>query len=382
MQQSAKEILNRPLSILSLVIIVALSPMFFLTMPLYLGSLEDSLALNHSQVALIIFAEFLGVMVGSLISPLWIRKFSWKKVVFFASLIEVLGNLLSIFIKTDYSFLITVRFITGFTVGALFSVAFAGLGDTEKANRNISIATGAQLVAAGLIFFILPDIIQLWGINGAFITYLVTSAIIVLFSFAVPDSGLDLQTLKTIRGKSVLAPLWGVIGSLIFFIGYGSYWSFIERMGLKEGLSQDSIGNALGIASWIGILGSLVASWVGDRIKNYFWPMLVACLGQLFCITIMSNGFGLLEFVFAVSLYAFFQLLWIPFQISSTAQVDVSGKLVSLVPSGQTMGLALAPVLSSLFITETNFVPAFIIAGIFTAGGLLLFMPISLKLKK
>ena len=198
------------------------------------------------------------------------------------------------------------------------------------------------------------------------------------FSRLLPKFGLDLQTLESVKSGNKLAPLWGLFGSLFIFIGFTAYFAFIERIGVSGGLTSIFIGNTLAFGALGTACGSLISSWLGTRLNNYFWPMLLAVSIHLTCLYLLFDGFYYSEYRMIIIAYAIAWGLWIPFQMSSIAHVDISGRLVALVPASQALGAALGPFIASLLLSNNNYIPALFIALIFEFIGLLLFIPITL----
>ena len=247
------DIINQPRSILSMIVILMTAPIFFLIMPLYVGSLMDTLSLNHQQLGWIVTTELGGVALASLLSMMLVRTFSWRHSAIIAASILLLCNILSLLVSGNYSTFILVRFFAGLSSGYLIAISFVALGDTQHNNRNISYGIVGQLVVMSILLFLLPHLMAKGGLDAVLTTFIGTSIIAIVFAFFLPHSGLDLEAIKSARKGNTLTPLWGLLGTFCFFISVTSFWAFIERIGSVAGFSKTFIGTALGAATGIAV---------------------------------------------------------------------------------------------------------------------------------
>jgi len=369
--------INSARSILAAIGIMAIAPMFFLIMPLYVGALADDLGLENRQIGVLTSTELVGTSLASLLGLFWIRRFAWRRAIVASVALLLVGNVASILIGAALAPLLGLRFATGFASGSLMCVAVANLGDTDRADRNFALGIVGQLCVSGSFLFALPPLVERWGV----------AAVFALFS-ALPVLMLSgLRHLPT-RGKapppadlpvgSTLVPLWGLFGSACFFVAATSVWAFVERIGVNAGFSSGFIGTALGFSTIVSIAGAFAASWLAGRVGR-IWPMVIAALGQIACLPLLVEGVSPAVYVVAVLLYSVFWNLWVPFQMGVIAEADTSGRFVVLITFFQAAGVAIGPVLATRFLSGDNYLAVNWMGGIFAVLSLLLFVPITLR---
>jgi len=284
--------------------------------------------------------------------------------------------LLCVFFAHDPNLLIGLRIITGFAAGCLVSLACAGLGDTLRTDRNFAYGVVGQLALSGALFMVLPTMIFRFGASAIFACFAACATIALIGGLLLPSSGRR-HCVEPLVEKRAWKPIWGLLGGAAFFIANTAVWAYIERIGVASELEAGFIGNVLGIAVFTSILGPLLSARAAQRF-NRFWIMMIALIGELFCLMFLSVGMGAVSYAVIVLLYQLCWNLWVPLQMSVVADVDSSGRFAVLIPLFQAAGIALGPALAASFLASNGYLAVNIIGAVFATLALLLFIPVTL----
>jgi len=376
--------MDKNLQVMAAIIMLILAPIALYTSPFYIGLLQQYHLYTHAQLGrLFSYEVFTGTAI-SLSAILWIKRCRWRLFALLAGIGMLLGNILSLHFVNDFYYLILARILVGISLGVLSPIVCAVIGNMPHPNRNFAIVIGGQALVATCAFFLLPMVAFYYKAYSIIGMFIIASGLICLLSLLLPKAATvkEFSQKPNSENKSKL-PIWGLLGIICIFTGFASLYTFMERLGVNSGLSQQFVGTTLGIAAASGILGSIISAWLGMRIVNYFWPMLAACLVHILVALILALAFSPLTFIIAIISFLTFWTFWIPFQMSSVALADSShGQYTAIITGCQGLGFALGPFLVSRWITPEYYLPVFITMLLFETLGLLLFIPITLMVKK
>jgi len=126
----------------------------------------------------------------------------------------------------------------------------------------------------------------------------------------------ELQATSTT--ESGIPAIVGLGVQVLWYLGIGAVWAFVERIGSASGLDGPSIGSALAISMGVGIVGALLASIVGNR-----WGQLrvysLALVGQAAGIYMLTTELTWLSFTVALIIFNLFWNLGGPFLLGAIA---------------------------------------------------------------
>ena len=368
--------INQPRAIVGLICLLAMGPMFFLLMPLYIGAMVDHLGMSDRQAGLLSSLELLGSCAAAVVAVIWIHRITWTLVAAGAATALLAGNVLSLSMAADVTALTALRLLTGFAAGTLVSLACAGLGDTDHPDRNFALGVVGQLALSGILFLVLPPYIARFGAAAIFSCFAVCGFLALLGAALLPASGRE-HTPVIRADEGALRPLWGLFGGAAFFVANTAVWAYIERVGIASELSGDFIGQVLGISVFVSLTGPLAAAWLAERC-NHFWIMLAALVGELICLVFLRAGMSALAYAGVVLAYQLCWNLWLPLQMSVVARVDSTGRFAVLIPLFQTAGIATGPALAAALLAPGDYLAINMIGVVFALVSLALFVPLTL----
>ena len=377
-----EQIINKPIAIYTSLLLGLAGIILFVLLPLFVGATTEALSLNRRPTRLLASSDLFGFGLCSLSSLLWARKVNWRWASFLALGLIIIANYFSTLFLDQFEIFLGLRFLSGIGQGAAVSLYAAHISDTRTPEKYYAWFLILQTVSGVVGLFILPRLIPQFGPSIILYTQ---SALCLLALFAIwhwmPVKGLDRTKLtQEIRQINWTPPLITLLALLLFFVGQGGIWAYLERIGNAFGLSGAFIGTSLSLALAGGFFGPLTASWLGDR-----WgkakPLMLTAVGQLIALTILFSNWSIYTFTAAIIIYSFFWNFGLPFMIGILIGVDQSGRTILGANPVFALGVSIAPLIASIFITEGNYYPVGVLGAIAIILCVGLFISVIPKLK-
>lgn len=145
--------------------------------------------------------------------------------------------------------------------------------------------------------------------------------------------------------------IWGIVGLLAFYIGLSGVWTFVSGIAEGAGISAETVGRLLSIATVLGIVGSVTASVIGGRIPRSV-SLLTGYGVMVGSIALLLGAPQLWRFALAAFAFKFIWTFVLPFILATISDLDRDGRLMStanLVVGG---GLAIGPAISGQILEQ------------------------------
>ena len=334
----------------------AVSILIFNALPVVMGVASDHLLLTAEQMGLLASAELGGIGLVATSGFWWIRRVSWRKASAAGLLVMAVGNLLSISMNSGVE-LIALRFLVGLLgEGVVFTIAMATIGDARNPDRAFALSIVGQVGLGMLALWAFPLIALSLGYAGVMGTMVVLALLSLTLLQWLPRGGEkpqpdSSQTLDSDTRAAFTTPLFGLIAIVFWFVGLSGIWAFVERVGLLVGLSQTTVGSLLALGLGAGVLGSLLAAWVGDRYGRLWQPPAAVGGHVLMCLLFTWQ----LNAPIYAALVLGFTFVWnvgLPYLLGLIADSDTSGRLVVLIVSAQALGNTLGPLAAGAVVED------------------------------
>ncbi|MCR8923084.1 MFS transporter [Dasania sp. GY-MA-18] len=360
--------LFRPRAIAAALWLNLIGSLMVLIQPVIIGASANQFSLNNQQLGYFSAALLLLYSLSSTSALFWVRRYNWQ----YSAAISLALFIIGCFI--GFSSQLYISKLIGFACislgsGALYSLSLIILSDTANPDRAFGYAVSLQVTGSSLLIFLTPQAINLWGFDSIYslMAILALSGLAVIYW--LPCAGRAVADLSP-SALGVLAnpkALLSVAACFLFFFNIGSVWTYIERMGVASNLSTESASTLLAIAAMIAIIGSLAASYLGDRYGR-IRPLGLATAGIVLAVYGLSFTISAEFYFMAALLYAAMWNFSMPYQYAAVNQCDPSGKAVALTPAFQTLGGAMGPAAAGLLISNSNFIAV----GHLATGGVVL----------
>ena len=142
--------------------------------------------------------------------------------------------------------------------------------------------------------------------------------------------------------------------SLVFWMGVGAIWAFVERIGLEAGIDRLMIGGVLSIGPFASVAGALTASVLHTRFGRV--PVLVVAIA-LAILGAGLIGFGgtAPSFTLGFLIFSYVWPLFLAYLGGAMAAVDPVGRVVAMSVASQTVGMAIGPAVGGIVATHAGY---------------------------
>ncbi len=356
--------------VFSLIWLSMLAAFILNVQPVFLGALAETFNLNGQQLGLLSGAELGGSFLASLSAAYWFPRALLRIVALCAILAGIFGNLLTSF-AADYGQLVAIRFFTGlFGSGMLYAVALGLMGQLHQPDRVIGVAIFVQVLSLAIGLTLIPVLMTQWQLPGVTVSLaLLFSTGLLLFKF-LPLKGRVFATSSLAQTqmakRSWVLSVTLILSLIIFSLGLGSLWAFLDRFGDQAGFDTIEIGSALAVAAIIGGFGALAAAFLGTRFGRTI-PIAIGVSLEVVACLILSTGADWHSYLLAIGIFNFCWNFTLPYLIGAIAASDLSGRFTVLIPAAQTGGYALGPTIVGIMMVGNDYATAaWISAGAFS----------------
>jgi MFS transporter, DHA1 family, inner membrane transport protein len=308
---------------------------------------------TESQAGFVVAAEFGAMAILSVVLAQRVRNASYFTIGVVGSLVTLLGAFGSL-AATSYGSLILARFVTGTGEGAALMVstaAVANLAYPDKAYAQLNIV---NILLGAAITFLLPEFASTDGqFSSAFSVLLISQIIFLIAILAMPRSvrtrpehhhaGAEIHGSVRYRIRIV------ALATFLVALGSGAMWSFYYVLGLKAGLTDDAVNDAIGVAVLSALPGGALATYLATR-AGRFTPTAVVLIVMAGDIAAMVSIPHALVFRVGacINLAAIYFL--IPYFYRFAAAEDDSGRGAAVVGGAFLLVGAVGPYMGGLLI--------------------------------
>ena len=353
------------------------STAIFYMFPAFLQALADRLSLDAADMGLLAGAESAAIALTSLLGPFWINRFSQHSCMIVGVVLCIAGNVLTILASSFWLVLLS-RMVAGLLgEGVLGPISFALLGATKNSDRAFAIAITAAVTVGAAMIAISAPLTHIFPRMGTIAPLLAVTVSVVPFIRWADRRDLAPRNLEPAGSRSPRIPLAATSALLAQFLwaaGPGAFWVFSEHVATDAGIPRESAEIALAVGEFVSLLGSVAAAW---QIRG--WGRLrsisFGTLGMIVSAIIFAHCTSAVGVALALSAFYSFWNYSIVYQMGFISDLDGTGRLSSMIPAGQVMGLSCGPFCTGLLIPAmgnravTLATVAFVVAGMALYGG-------------
>ncbi|WP_160286952.1 MFS transporter [Pseudomonas knackmussii] len=338
-----------PALLAAVVLFAAITPAVLLTAPAIASQLAVQLQLEPARIGDLFAVELGAMSLATLPSLYWLKRVDWRLAGLLAALGFILANLASAQ-AVDYHTLLGLRGLSAFCGGSLMILCLSCAAGMPNPSRAYGIWVLGQLVLGAIGLALLPRLYQAYGLGAGYLALaaLMLLALPLVRAFPAGASAVargGSQQPAPARWK-VLTAILGLFG---FYVALSAVWTFVGAIGARAGLSATLGGEVLAVATLAGIVGAGCASLIGERWRRE--RQLVAGFSLMaLAILLLLGDPPLARFALAALLFKFTWTYALPFILASLAELDASGRLMSLSNLVIGAGLALGPAIGGRLI--------------------------------
>jgi len=321
------------------------------------AGLKDGLGISEAQAGIIGSANVYGAAAGALLAVFFVKQVAWRSLAVTLLAILIAVDVVSTQIGSA-ELLIGVRFLHGLVGGALVGTAFSVIARTESPDRVFGMLLVVQFGLGGVGVMYLPGLVPVYGTQALFLALAAFSFVTLLMVPFLPDyerAQVDAGTQVASPARIRWLPLASALIALFLFqAGNMALGAYIIGLGKKAGLEMDFISTTLGVAAWIGAIGSGLVIVIGTTYGR-FWPLVIALV-----LTVVGNW----AFHFSGSKDVYFlancgtSITWafvMPYLLGMMAAFDRQGQMAALGGFFSKMGLATGPFAGSFLLNGSGY---------------------------
>ena len=319
------------------------------SMPLIIGTFVDSAGLSSLDAGFLASAEVAAMAAASLTAASLLGRLSPRSLALAGFLMVLVGNAITAEFRAVAE-IASCRALAGLGGGMLYAAACATIARLGSSERRFAIAMVVQGLLAATLLALLPMAIGAQGTRGLFVTLsvLALAAAPVFFSYsrtteqqpATESAGqVDGFSVPCYVGVILMLPV-ALVATLEF-----SMWSHTERLGVRLGLSAQTIGFILSAGTAFGLLGGVLAAVLGTRYGRLL-PLLTGFMLQMaasvVCIVAESPAvYTTAYFIWGAAIF-----FVIPFLFGTASTLDSQGRWAATASGMLLIGQMSGPMLS------------------------------------
>lgn len=346
----------------AIVLFAAITPTILMTAPAVAAQLAAQWQLSPSQIGDLFSTELGAMSLATLPALFWLKRVDWRRAALLAGVLFIAANLLSM-LAHDYSILLALRFCSALAGGSLMIICLSSAALTPNPGRVYGFWVMGQLMVGAIGLSILPRLFEHYGLSAC---YLILAGLMTVFLPLARYFPQGSPPTENIAEQVAIASKWkaalGILAILSFYISLSGVWTFIGSISAHAGLSAESSGEILAIATVIGIVGAGCASLIGNRLPRLLLLLLGYGLMAGSLLLLLGQP-EMLRFAFAALLFKFTWTFILPLILACLADLDRSGKLMNasnLVIGG---GLAVGPTVAGRLIEASGGFQSLLIGG-------------------
>jgi MFS family permease len=331
--------------------------------PVLLGTLVQEQRLSAAGLGWTTTAEFLALGIGIMAAGALLKPVALHMRVAIAALIVLISDV-AIVTESGWS-IIANRAIAGLAEGLLVWVAGCLIARSSSPARLAGIFLTMQNISQFVFAAFLPStVMQRYGANGGFVALALTAVLVLVLIPVIPGAFAELPAHDA--GSRIRFSIPAVAGLVCVFLiaafSVGLY-VYIAPLATQSHLDNKLMGFAVSAVLAAQTAGSAIAAIVAKRV-HYFSVFLICVFVNAAVLVMFAALPGIVGFMIASSLFGFFWLFFLPFQVPLVIDCDPTRRIAVVLPGAQLIGGAAGPFLCSFFVTDSDARGALVVCGI------------------
>jgi predicted MFS family arabinose efflux permease len=329
-------------------------------MPALVDGLIEGLGFTNREAGLVGSANVYGAAVGAFSAVFAIKHINWRMaaVVLLITLIAI--DFFSMLLSSA-PIMVGTRFVHGCAGGMLVGIGFAVMSRTTEVDRTFGYLLTIQFGLGGLGLIYLPPLVPAFGTTALFLALIAFSSVTLMMLPFLSDYPPREQTPGvSSRSANLGLVALALLATFLFQAANMGIYAYAIGIGKHAMLDTSFVSNALGVAAWVAIVGSVLVILLSTRFGR-LWPVGVAIL-------LTAVSIWLLHFSdvkpggWETSVYWWSNVLWgitwafvISYLLGMCSEFDTTGQMAAMGGFASKMGLASGPAIGALMVGEDNY---------------------------
>ena len=329
-------------------------------MPALVDGLIQGLGFTNREAGLVGSANVYGAALGAFSAVFVVKRINWRSAAI-VLLVGMIGIDLLSMLLSKAPILIGTRFVHGCVGGLLVGIGFAVMSRTTEVDRTFGYLLTIQFGLGGLGLIYLPPLVPDYGTTALFLSLIAFSTVTLLMLPFLSDypPRSDEQVIRKRPNYGGLVVL-ALLATFLFQAANMGIYAFAIGIGTHAMLDTLFVSNALGVAAWVAIIGSVLVILMSTRFGR-LWPVGIAIV-----LTAVSIWFLHYSDVkpggWETSIYWWSNVLWgitwafvISYLLGMCSEFDSTGQMAALGGFASKMGLASGPAIAALMVGDDNY---------------------------
>ncbi|MDT0602268.1 MFS transporter [Thalassotalea castellviae] len=328
-------------------------------MPAVVNGLKEGLAFTSQQAGFVSSANLYGAAIGALLAVFVIKHIRWQRWCYLLLIALITIDASCIFI-TEPVTMIAFRAFHGLTGGLLVGIGFSIISRTSEADRTFGYLLLIQWGLGGLGIMYLPGLVPEFGTSALFVSLTTFTLITLLMMPFLPHYEVEkiIEPLKTVASDTTqrlrLPLTLNLSGIFLFQAANMGLFAYMISLGKADGLSLDFMSNALGVASWVALIGALLVILIGTKYGRTI-PVVIATLLTAFCSWLLHFSSNEMIYLMTNITIGITWAFVLPYLFGICSELDKSGQMAALGGVASKMGLASGPMIAALVLHDENY---------------------------
>ncbi len=330
-------------------------------LPIWVGVLIAGYSLVPTQAGALPTLFLFGVVIASLVLSQLFHRLPgrWMPALGFGLSAAIFGAMST---TATYLLLMAGHLAAGVCTGLALSFTHGTMGRTSNPHRIFAMGNLMLGIFAVLFFGVAPKLIADFGpptIFRIFAAVMTVAAVVTAALFPANSAREDVR----LGGARLPRPVWLVIAAtMLMALVQAMTFSFLERMGVGRGLTQEQIQAVLVAAGLVAITPAIFAALLEKRLS----AIGVACTGALLqglVAILISWSESLAPYAAGAVAFPFIMIFTHTFVFGHLARLDPTGRAVAATPAVLMSGSMIGPLLGGILAQSAGY-PAIGIAAL------------------
>ncbi len=324
-------------------------------MPALINGLKEGLDFTNQQAGFVSSANLYGAATGALLAVFLIKKIDWKRWSYALLITVLLIDTACIFIETPMM-MIAVRAIHGLAGGLLVGIGFGIISRTTEPDKTFGYLLLIQFGLGGLGIMFLPGLVPEYGSKVLFLALISFTVVTTVMLGYLDDYPIIDKVKNEEEQESTKIGLLSLNLAAIFLFQAANMGLFAYMIGLGkvEGLTVEFMSPALGMASWVALVGTFLVIVLGTKYGRAK-PLLAGILITALCSWALhysesGNVYMIANFIIGIT-WAYV----LPYAFGICSELDQAGQMAAMGGFASKMGLASGPMVGALMLGDDNY---------------------------
>jgi predicted MFS family arabinose efflux permease len=362
---------DRPSRIMAAALLTSICLLPAMLMPYLVGAVALAVTPDSRQLGFVAAAVLGGPIALMAVSVTWVRRYPWRRLVFWGLVLAALGYLLAAR-AGDFATLLAGIAFGSSALAIAYAPPICSLSDTSDPDRNFGYAFFLQIIASGLVGLGATALQDRFGPRTVFVLIATIFACTLGLLPWVPQAGATREAPSLAQHRPPTSHIWmGLAGMLLLNAGPTAVWAFFERIGRGAGFAEQSVGTMIALALLVGAPGSLLSAPAARRYGR-IRPLAFSTVLLIVTFGVAIYARNPPTYLIAGALFQFLLNFSLAFQYGALSVADLSGRLIVLAPVFQGIGGIGGPIIAGLLVRHESYIEVGAWSAVYEIAGLAL----------